>query len=71
MYVIVVVLRKEVEYEFGVKCEVKYKVKDDIFLDEKVIYLCLILCEKWDLVRIIRMVIKIFKIIFRVCICFI
>lgn len=54
MYVIVVVLRKEVEYEFGVKCEVKYKVKDDIFLDEKVIYLCLILCEKWDLVRIIR-----------------
>lgn len=62
-------LRKEVEHELGVKCEVEHKVKDDAAPNEKVINPRPVLREKRDLTRTIRMVIKTFKRISRAFIC--
>ena len=64
-------LRKDVEHELGVKCEVEHKVKDDASPDEKVIYPRPVLCYKRDLARTTRTVIKTFETISRACICFI
>jgi len=69
LHTIVVALRKEVEHELGVKCEVEHKVKDDAAPNEKVINPRPVLREKRDLTKTIRMVIKTFKRISRAFIC--
>lgn len=46
LYIIIVVLREKVEDEFGVKGEVESEVKQDVFLDKKMINVGLVLCKK-------------------------
>ena len=61
LHAIVVALRKEVEHELGVKCEVEHKVKDDTSPNEKVINPRPVLREKRDLTRTTRTLLKLLK----------